>query len=67
MIESKQPASDNRVNVNKSKLEGFDFDSKKTLEAHKKIEDMKLKLLLGNYNSNDNLDSNFCSVFSHIT
>lgn len=67
LIEAKQPECDNRVNVNKRKLREFDFDPKKTLKAHKEIEDMKLELLSGNYNSNDNLDSDFCSGFSRIT
>lgn len=66
MIKAKQPACDNRVNVNKKKPREFDFDLKKTLEAHKEIEDMKLELLLGNHNSNDNLDSDFCFGFSQI-
>lgn len=64
LIESKQLACCDKVSINNSKLGGFDFDLEKTLKAHGKIEDTKLRLLLSNHNSNNNLDSNLFSIFS---
>lgn len=66
LIESEQPLRCDRVGVNDSKLEGFDLDLEKILEAHREIENIKLRLLLGNHDGNDNLDSDFYSVFSQI-
>lgn len=54
------------VSINDNKLGGFNFHLEKTLEAHRDIKDMKLKLLLGNHDSNDNLDFDFCFIFSQI-
>lgn len=66
MIESEQPMCHDGVSVNDSELGGFDFDLEETLEANGKVEDTKLRLLLDNPNSNNNLDSNLYFVFSQI-
>lgn len=66
LIKSEQPLGYQKVNINDSKLRGFDFDLEKILKAHRKIEDTELGLLLGNHNGNNNMDSNLCFVFSQI-
>lgn len=63
LIESKQPIHYNRANINDSELKKFDFNLKETLKTYKEIKNIKLRLLLGNYNNNDNLDFNFYFVF----
>lgn len=55
------------VNVNNNKVKEFNFDLKKILKTYRKIENIELKLLLRNYNSNDSLNSNFLSIFFQIT
>lgn len=64
LIESEQLVRYNGISVNDSKLKEFVFDLKETLKAYKEIKDTKTRLLLGNYNGNDNLDSNLYFVFS---
>lgn len=66
LIESEQLAYCNKVNVNDSKLKGFDFDLKETLKNYKEIKDIELGLLLSNHNDNNNLNSDLCFVFSQI-
>lgn len=63
LIKLEQSTYYDKVNINNSKLREFNFDLDEILKAHKKIEDTKLKLLLGNYNGNDNLNSDLLSIF----
>lgn len=53
----------NKVSVNSNKLKRFDINLKKTSKAYKEIKNTNLKLLLDNYNNNNNLNSNFYSIF----
>lgn len=56
----------NGVFINNSKLKRFDFDLKGISKTHKKIKDIKLRLLLDNSNGNNNSDFNLFFVFSQI-
>lgn len=53
----------NRVSINGNKLKKFDINLKKISKAYKKIKDINLRLLLNNYDNNNNLNSNFYSIF----
>lgn len=60
--ESEQPARRDGVSVNDSELGGFDSDLEETLEANGEVEDVEL----GNYDGNDNSESDLDSFFSRI-
>lgn len=52
------------ISFNNSKLGKLSFDLKKTLNVYRDIENTELKLLLDDYNSNDNLNSKLFSIIS---
>lgn len=65
-MEYKQKTCCYGISFNDSKLGRLSFDLKETLNVYKDIKNNELKLLLDDYNSNDNLNSNFFSIISQI-
>lgn len=53
-MNSKQYIYFNEFDINNTKLERFDFYPKKTLKTCKNIKNINLRLLLNNYNNNNN-------------
>lgn len=52
LIKSEKPACCNGASINDSELGGFGLNLEKALEAHEKVEDIELRLLLGSHNGN---------------
>lgn len=52
LIKSEKPACYNGASINDSELRGFGLNLEKALEAHEKVEDIELRLLLGSHNGN---------------